>query len=38
MYSSCVLDMGQSDSSLEGRRNKLNIKLGDTGFPSKYVS
>lgn len=29
MYSGCDLDKGQSDSSLEGKRNKLNIKLGD---------
>jgi len=38
MYSGCVLDIGQGDSSLEGKRNKLNIKLEDTGFLSNSVS
>lgn len=30
--------MGQSDGSLEEKRNKLNIKLEDMGFHSNEVS
>lgn len=29
MYSGCDLDRRQSDSSLEGKKKKLSIKLGD---------